>query len=191
MSPLRARLMDIMGFVDGDYQPEKLKIALRSSDWVSDSELMKKITDEPLYDSATSKALGAIFRGIERALSGAGAMRFEIGKQNGGYSVEHIYPQKNLQWLKDIENWGHPIETYESRKHTIGNLTVVTHEHNSVVGNKPFADKQLHPTVAGAAAPLSINKDWLNPSIAEWTPAYIDQRSGKLLAAALEYWREI
>lgn len=191
MSPLRARLMDIMGVVDGDYSSEVLKTALKDSDWVSDSELMKKISEEHLYESATPRALGAIFRGIERSLSGAGAMRFEIGNGSASYSIEHIYPQKNQYWLEDIALWGGALETYESRKHTLGNLTVATREHNSKVGNKRFEEKRRFPTVSGSVAPLSLNVGWLDDSVRAWTPAQIDQRSLQMLAAALAYWKTI
>lgn len=191
MSPLRSRLMDIMGVIDGDYSPEKLKAALSDSDWVSDASLMKSIFEEQLYESATPKALAAIFRGIERSLSGPGAMRFEIGNDAGGYSIEHIYPQKNSLWLDDISSWGEAVESFTARRHVLGNLTVVTKEHNSSVGNKRFSEKQAYPTVQGAVAPLSLNKDWLDQSILKWTPSQIDQRSLKLLTAALNYWNTI
>jgi hypothetical protein len=191
MSPLRARLMDIMGNVDGSFDVEKLSAALHSSDWVSDADLAKQVAEEELYLSATPKALGAIFRGIERSLSGPGAMRFVIGKDTGNYSIEHIYPQKNTLWLPDLEIWGCDSSIIEKRKHTLGNLTVATKEHNSSVGNKTFTEKKNYPTVQGAVAPLSVNSDWLDPSITQWTPALIETRSIQLLAAALNYWKTV
>jgi hypothetical protein len=191
MSPLRARLMDIMGVINGDYSPSKLRAALQESDWVSDSDLMKKVAEVHLYESATPRALGAIFRGIERSMSGSGAMKFEIGNELGSYTIEHIYPQKSGLWVSDIELWGGTKENYESRLHTLGNLTVVTKEHNSAVGNKTFAEKQAYPTVYGNAAPLSINEGWLKGSVQAWIPALIDQRSIQLLAAALKHWETL
>ena len=191
MSPLRARLMDVMGEVDGSYDIQALKTALSSSDWVSDTELISNIAHEELYLSATPKALGAIFRGIERSLSGTGAMKFIIGKDASNYTIEHIYPQKNSQWLSDLSSWGVNLPLIESRKHTLGNLTVATREHNSTVGNKAFRDKKAHPTVPGAVAPLSLNSGWLDTAVVQWTPALIEQRSIQLLAAALNYWKTL
>lgn len=189
MSPLRARLMDVMGAIDGDQSLERLSFVLQNSDWVSDGELGKKVVTENLYASATPKALGAIFRGIERSLSGAGAMKFAIGNHLGSYSIEHIYPQKNSLWLPDLEVWGCSVESIESRKHTLGNLTVATKEHNSAVGNKAFSEKRLYPTVQGSAAPLSLNKDWLDLNTTSWTTSRIEARSIQLLEAALQYWK--
>jgi hypothetical protein len=191
MSPLRARLMDVMGAVDGDYSAERLREVLLTSDWVSDAELGKRIVEEALYTSATPKALGAIFRGIERSLSGSGAMRFSIGNQAGSYSIEHIYPQKNAQWLADLEVWGCSVESMDGRKHTLGNLTVATKEHNSAVGNRRYSEKKAYPTSPGSAAPLSLNKDWLAEESNSWTTSKIEARSFQLLAAALQYWRTL
>lgn len=191
LSPLRAKLINLMGTIDGDYQVEKLKKALKDADWVSDAELKRKVSESPLYSSAGPKALGAIFRGIERGLSGSGSMLFEIGKKPGNYSIEHIYPQKNSNWLADIALWGSPVELYENKKHTLGNLTVATIKHNSTVGNKSFAEKKAYPTIVGAVAPLSLNKDWLDESVQAWTPALIDHRSHRLLESAIEHWKSL
>ena len=83
MSPLRARLMDLMGAIDGDYSIEKLRKCLFAADWVSDAELLKDVTTHSLYESGTPKSIGAIFRGVERQLSGPGFMKFVIGNVLG------------------------------------------------------------------------------------------------------------
>lgn len=191
MSPLRARLMDLMGAIDGDYSLEKLKKALYGADWVSDAELLRDITTHSLYESGTPKSIGAIFRGIERQLSGAGYMQFVIGKIEGTYSIEHIYPQKNIKWLDNLADWGADPNEMDKRVHALGNLTVVTKGHNSSVGNKTFQDKQKYPTVEGNAAPLGFNKDWLASDCERWTPPAIDKRSIKLVKAALDYWVDV
>lgn len=191
MSPLRARLMELMGTIDGSYSINNLSSALKNSDWVSDSDLRRTVTSENLYQSATPRALGAIFRGIEKSLSGHGAMRFNIGKTAGSYTIEHIYPQKSSEWHSDIEKWGESLEQYSTRLHTLGNLTVATREHNSAVGNQTFSSKQAYPTVSGNAAPLSVNKDWVDAAVTDWTPARIEKRSYDLLTAALKYWETI
>ena len=190
MSPLRARLMDIMGAIDGDYSLEKLRKCLFAADWVSDQELINAVSTHALYESGTPKSIGAIFRGIERQLSGAGAMKFVIGNAAGSYSIEHIYPQKNLKWVPDLQSWGADPNEMDKRVHSLGNLTVATREHNSAVGNKSFKEKQEFPTVEGHAAPLGINKDWLSAERIYWIPADIDRRSKKLLSAALQYWKD-
>lgn len=188
MSPLRARLMDLMGAIDGDYSIEKLRSCIFAADWVSDAELLKEVTTHSLYESGTPKSIGAIFRGIERQLSGPGFMKFVIGNSEGSYSIEHIYPQKNSKWIDDLKIWAADPNEMDKRVHALGNLTVVTKGHNSSVGNKTFQDKQKYPTVEGHAAPLGVNKDWLSSDCAQWTPAAIDKRSIRLLTAALQYW---
>lgn len=191
MSPLRARLMDLMGSIDGSLSIDKLRTELGASDWVENAELMAGISNKSIYESATPKALGAIFRGIERHLSGLGSMQFTIGTAKGQYSIEHIYPQKGSKWAEDLKAWGTDQNEMEKRRHVFGNLTVVTNEHNSAVGNKTFHEKSVFPTTHGNAAPLSLNNDWLNPQITRWTPKQIDDRSIFLINAVISHWKTI
>ncbi|AOY55538.1 DUF262 domain-containing protein [Candidatus Rhodoluna planktonica] len=191
MQPLRSRLMDVMGAVGGDYSLERLQEILSKADWVQNRELIEIATTQRIYDKATAKALGAIFRGIERQLSGKGSMNFKIAKGEGNYSIEHIYPRINSKWLGDLETWGCLEEEMDRRRHVIGNLTVVTNSHNSAVGNKSFADKRNYPTVSGNAAPLSLNASWQGHDITSWTPKLIDDRSLLLIQAATNYWKTI
>jgi uncharacterized protein with ParB-like and HNH nuclease domain len=191
MSPLRARVMDIMGNIDGSFSLDNLKTQLTSSDWVSDEELLTSIHTTELYRTATPKALGAIFRGVERSLSGPGYMRFIIGTGLGSYTVEHIFPQKSEQWASDLQSWQVDADAMAKRLHSLGNLTVVTREHNSAVGNSSFEEKRKYPTVSGSFAPLSLNKGWLDSSLDVWGPSQIDKRAGDILSAALAYWRDL
>lgn len=191
MQPLRSRLMDVMGAIGGDYSYSKLKETLTKSDWVENKDLVEFATTQRLYEKATPRALGAIFRGIERELSGTGSMQFKIGKGEGNYSIEHIYPRTNTKWLSDLETWGCAVDDMDRRRHVLGNLTVVTNEHNSAVGNKSFSEKREYPTVPGNAAPLSVNSSWLGADVTKWTPKMIDDRSLQLIQAVTNHWKTI
>lgn len=188
MSPLRARITDLMGAIDGDYSITTLKLCMAKADWVKNDELLDLVTKKAIYENATPKAIGAIFRGIERAMSGPGSMRFTIGTSSGSFSVEHIYPQRNSRWLPDLDLWGCDANEMDKRRHTLGNLTVVTTGHNSSVGNKSFGDKRTFPTVLGQAPPLSLNRGWLETTVKTWTPLQIDERSIALMSEAIRYW---
>jgi hypothetical protein len=72
---------------------------------------------------------------------------------------------------------------------TFGNLTVVTQEHNSKVGNKPLADKQSFPTIVGSSAPLRLHDDWVTAK--QWTEKEIQARSQNLLHFALKRWPDL
>jgi hypothetical protein len=69
---------------------------------------------------------------------------------------------------------------------TLGNLTVVSKEHNSKVGNKRLIQKQKHPSGLGNAAPLKIHDDWL--SAAKWTEKEIQKRTERMISLALKHW---
>lgn len=187
MSPLRARIIDICGQLDKSTSYPDLEKALTSSDWVDDSTI-RALAHSKSYAELPPRAIGAILRGIEAQLSGPGYNHFEIGIEDASYSIEHIYPQKNAQWLTDLASWGQQASDMDSVRETIGNLTAVTQAHNKTVGNKEFAKKRAHPAHEGAAAPLRINEDWLDPGITSWTKNAIEFRSKKLIEAAIKRW---
>jgi len=187
MSPLRALFIEICSAIDRDLTLVKLKKVLGSSSPVTDKEIREKAESKE-YNDLTAKAQGALFRGIERQLSGIGSMWFSIGPDNADYSIEHIYPQSGTKWQKDLASWSISDQEMKPLLQTIGNLTVATIEHNKRVGNKTFAEKRAFPTVMGGAAPLSINEGWLSPSVTRWTPAEIKARSKALVGVALLRW---
>lgn len=190
MSPLRALFIEICSALDKDLTLGKLKAVLKASSPVTNSEIRGKAESKE-YDDLTAKGQGAIFRGIERQLSGAGAMWFSVGPNNADYSIEHIYPQSSSRWLSDLKTWGVSDDDMKPLLQTLGNLTVVTNEHNKKVGNKSFTEKQAFPTTSGVAAPLNINGEWLSASVNKWTPEEIKARSRSLVEVAILRWPEI
>ena len=181
--------MTLMGDFAGSYDLKLFRRLIQKELWATDLEVRvgAKVVD---YGSNYKPAqLGAIFRGIERQLSGAGSLWFKMGKAAKLYSIEHIYPQKPALWVPDLKSWRVNPEDMEVRMHKLGNLTAVTSKHNKAVGNKRFEDKQKYPTTPGKQVPpLSLNSDWLSPSLKRWTPKIIDARTEFLIEQALKFW---
>lgn len=184
LSPLRARIMDIAGYIDGNSSESTLLDALKNAGWPSDS-IIRLQSKRGQYGELDSSQLGALFRGIEKSISGNHAMNFKIG--SSAYSVEHIYPRKDIKWHSDLKAWKTTSKKMDLFLQTIGNLTIVSKEHNSRVGNGRLKDKQKFPTLLGHAAPLGIHKDWITAP--QWTESEIQNRSSDLITHALKYWK--
>lgn len=187
LSPLRSRIMEVMAKLDRSLAVDDLLAALKQHEWVDDPALWASDpVNRPIYADLGSSAVLAILRGIERDMSGDGAMFFRGGKDKGAYSVEHIYPQKHATWAQDLITWGADANKMLSLVHTIGNLAPVTKEHNSSVGNGTFDAKVKYPTRPGKAAPLAINSGWLHS--AQWTETEILDRGKELITHAVARW---
>jgi hypothetical protein len=183
LSPLRARIMDIAAELDSDISEVKLKSVLRNQKLESDANIKSKVK-KGNYGTLEPVQLGAIFRGIEKSLSGRHAMNFKIGPSD--YTIEHIYPKKDEKWFVDFRSWKTDAGKMRASLQLLGNLTVVSKEHNSKVGNKRLSQKQSYPAGVGRAAPLKIHDDWLHAT--KWTEVEIQKRSERLMAAALKHW---
>ena len=183
LSPLRARLMDVASEINMDISENALVAALNSIGWIQDHKILQQCIKAP-YGELDSRQIGAILRSAERSLSGKHFYNFKISSTQ--YTIEHIYPRKDEKWLKDLKLWGTDTKKMQTYLQTIGNLTAVSKEHNSKVGNKKLADKQKYPGEVGAAAPLKIHQDWL--SMKQWTEKEIQIRSEKLVTMALRNW---
>ena len=184
MSPLRARIMEVAAEINGSVDAKHLIKAFEKSGIPTDKEILA-IAKEADYGMALQpKSIGALFRGIERKLSGKGANNFKIG--NDHYTIEHIYPKKNAKWLKDLSKWRTSPEKMQLVLNNFGNLTVVTKEHNSKVGNKTLKEKQTYPSNKVQMAPLKIHDGWLNAN--SWTEKDIEARTKKLIQLACDYW---
>ena len=183
LSPLRARIMDIAAELDSDISEAKLKSVLRNQKLESDASIKSK-AKKGNYGTLEPVQLGAIFRGIEKSLSGRHAMNFKIGPSD--YTIEHIYPKKDEKWLVDFRLWKTDARKMRASLQLLGNLTVVSKEHNSKVGNKRLNQKQSYPAGVGRAAPLKIHDDWLHAT--KWTELEIQKRSERLMSAALKHW---
>ena len=186
LSPLRSKIMELCASIEGKYDQQTLKNAMKKTGWVSDSTILKGLDERKIYEEASPVAIGAIFRGIEEEMSGSGSNKFHVAKKE--YTVEHIFPKKHQKWEKDMAKWKTNHSKVSKYIDTIGNLTVVTQKHNSTVGNKTLGEKQTFPNIFGHAAPLRIHEDWLEAR--QWTEVEIKKRSEKLIKIALRHWKE-
>jgi len=184
LSPLRSKMMDICGKIDEKLDETSLIEALLDAGWVGNKDIESGFETRNMYEQAEPAALGAIFRGIEISL-GRGANKFKVGNNNL-YTIEHIYPRKGTKWEGDLKKWKTDPEKMRPFLHTLGNLTVVTKEHNSAVGNKRLIEKIDYPTAEGKSAPLNINKHWINKK--KWTQSDIKKRGEQLLKRIFIYW---
>ena len=187
LSPLRSKMMEICAYIEKRTDEVTLKEALKKNGWVEDKVLQKDFEKRTMYEEAGPSALGAIFRGIEIQMSGSGANKFKVAKDQ--YTIEHVFPRKSGKWENDITKWRSDIKKMTNFLDTLGNLTVVTQEHNSKVGNKPLADKQNFPTIVGSSAPLRLHDDWITAKM--WTEKEIQARSQNLLHFTLKHWPDL
>jgi hypothetical protein len=186
LSPLRSRVMEVMGKLDRSVDPDDLLVQLKASEWPEDDEIRSTAPTKPIYSDLSSRAVAALLRGIEAELSGSGAMFFTFGNKKGEYTLEHIYPQKHATWAGDLKAWGADVGAMQHLLHSVGNLAVVTPEHNSAVGNSTFAEKRKYPTKPGKAAPLAVNASWLKGR--KWTEVQISNRGLDLVNTAIKHW---
>ena len=183
LSPLRAKIMDIASEIDRRISLDVLISALKKASWPSDN-LIRMQSKNANFGDLDSNQIGAIFRGIEKSVSGKHSMNFRIGPK--AYTIEHIYPKKSHKWHGDLRLWKTTPKKMDSVIQRLGNLTVVSKEHNSRVGNSRLKEKQKFPTIPGRAAPLGIHTGWLKSS--KWTEVEIQARSLELINYALKHW---
>jgi hypothetical protein len=185
LSPLRSYFMKLFGDIDKNTDMGLLRDKLIKT-WKTDKVIREVAIDQKYeyYKIATSKAVGAILRCIERQMSGPGSLWFDQGTTEGKYTVEHIYPQAGDKWRTDLNLWHQRKEKMDELLHTLGNLTVVTPEHNQSVKNISFKEKQNYVRKTGHAAPMWINNSWINEN--EWTANKIKERTEILITQALK-----
>jgi hypothetical protein len=186
LSPLRARIMDVMGKLDREVDPEVLRTILMAANYPKDPEIRREAPLRPMYTELGAGGCLAILRGIEAQASGTGAMFFTLGRGPGDYTIEHVFPQKPDKWLPDLAKWKTTLYRMHHVQHSIGNLAPVTVGHNSAVGNKTFAEKKKYPTAPGKAAPLKVNAKWRNAN--QWTEKQISARGKELVELAISRW---
>ncbi len=189
-SPLRSRIMEVMASLYPSIDHKELVHALGGhghDGWPTDAKIKKAMSKRPLYIEAKPVQIAAVLHGIERFLSGSGALPIWVGKGEGLYTIEHIFPQDPArEWAEDFRTWGVDELKVRSRVNHLGNLTVATQEFNSGLGNLTLRDKQAYAKKHGKKAPLSIHGLWLTSE--RWGDEEIDQRGASLLEAALNYW---
>jgi uncharacterized protein with ParB-like and HNH nuclease domain len=180
---------DIMAEMEGDGTNQSLSLieatkkVLVTKSYPPDRKVIHSIRVNKIYDNRNRDKVVLILDTINRHLS----------KGTGGYTVlsddptvEHILPQKlTSEWKADLgEN---SDRTYQDYLHSLGNLTLITHDWNSSLSNSPFSiKKQFLSTHA-----LRINSDYFTKQIDVWNEQSILQRADFLATQFLEIWRAL
>ncbi len=187
LNNLRTDIIGVMSRLKGSANTDDLRDALRAGQWADDDEVTDGMLERPFYGPNGPKrsALEALLRGIERSKAGGEWPTFKIGRGKDDYNIEHIYPQAPSTWEADLRKWRQKRDLMDERVHSLGNLTVVTSQHNKKVRNKTLKAKQEETSLLKAPM-LHLNTEWLEAE--RWTRAGIDSRTKDLFATALGHW---
>ena len=207
LSPMRGLTMAMMGSIATAEAParvaspkllsEEIGRRMRQTEdfFPRDEDLKQKFESENFYGSSIKgDQLGAIFRGLERQLAGAGAHPLPYGRQPDRFTVEHVFPQSCVnppygQWASDMPAEEAAKLQLVGRVNRIGNLTLLTKGVNSSIKAQPFSRKKAvlenldedlpHP-------PLAINQSICSNS--SWGQREIDARSTLLFETFIDRW---
>ncbi len=201
LSPLRAVFMSGMPAIIKDPSLTGLQAWLAEP---VDSELPRFPTDEEVklhlkerdyFGSGVSGSqLGAIFRGIERVLSGKASNPLPYGTDDADFTVEHIYPQScvpkpNATWTRDLDAWGADRGAMALRLHRLGNLTLLTFAANRYIKARSFkakCDVLMNEDPKSEHPILGVNQSIFKNDF--WGPDQIDTRTDVLIEAFLKRW---
>ena len=189
MNNLRASFMAMLGKLAMSESQGAWTKLLQESGWPDDDEVLDGVEGRSLYGEASSAQLMALFRGIERSLSGPAAHKMPAGKDEDCYGIEHILPQSRKQ-----EHWrvalGDEYPDAMELVDTLGNLCPLTNKHNKKVGTKLIADKQQclvdDKPLGYKEPPLKVHNSWSEEK--HWGVKQIKHRSKYLTDAALRHW---
>jgi len=184
-----------------DWTSESVERALMASKadsarFPDDAEFERGLTTKPLY-SAIGPRVRLILEAIEKGLR----TKFsDAGDVAPGLTVEHILPQSWTEhwrlpdgtkaqpmdlWVSSAEDGSRAgaITRRQRLKHTLGNLTLLTNQLNSIVSNGPFEQKR--DEIAGHTM-LELNRSILNAP--DWNEEKIIQRGVEMAALAKRIW---
>jgi hypothetical protein len=115
---------------------------------------------------------------------GSGFLKRPYEDREDPYWVEHIYPQSEKKWLKDLRSWGTEPTDIKRLLHSLGNLTALVSEINRDFSNKTFSDKKEKLNDSNMV-PTKLN-DWTKNEI--WTGRQIEDRTHELLMKLVDRW---
>jgi uncharacterized protein with ParB-like and HNH nuclease domain len=158
---------------------ESFKSAADSTRFPSNEDVKSACLNEKFYKIISSSKRRYIFTEIEKEMRTKNDENIEI--KSDKLTTEHIMPQ---EWRK---NWNeHPPSNPSERDeiiHTIGNLTLVTHQRNSGLSNKSWEEKRKQ---LEKSSRLELNMAiWDEP---KWDEGKIEKRSKELAESVVEIW---
>ncbi|MBQ9895705.1 MAG: DUF262 domain-containing protein [Synergistaceae bacterium] len=173
---------------DGDNKNyfEKLKHALLSKKGNTvlprDEDFIKDFAHKDLFSSSNKNKLVYILERLENFGTAESKNIYENFGKIGGYSIEHIMPQKlTPEWTRELG--ANYQRIYDIWLNKIANLTLTAY--NSKYSNKIFSEKRdMKDGFKQSGFRLNLNLSKLDA----WGEAELEQRSEELKQRALEIW---
>ena len=173
---------------DGDNKNyfEKLKHALLSKKGNTalprDEDFIKDFANKDLFSSSNKNKLLYILERLENFGTAESKNIYENFGKIGGYSIEHIMPQKlTPEWTRELG--ANYQRIYDIWLNKIANLTLTAY--NSKYSNKIFSEKRdMKDGFKQSGFRLNLNLSKLDA----WGEAELEQRSEELKQRALEIW---
>lgn len=161
---------------------ESLRQVLMTKNYPTDTRLQQAIATREIYDnrSNTRMKIQLILETINRHLS-SGTGGFTVLDQEP--TIEHIMPQTLSDvWKQELgPQWP---QIHNDYLHTLGNLTLITQEWNSMLSNTGYKIKQQQ-LVRHA---LRLNDDYFSRDIPYWNDVAIRDRANYLTQQIVEIW---
>lgn len=117
---------------------EELKQELKQNRYPNDQEFIDSLKHSPIYANTSTGTKYLLYK-IE-FYKNTQNRTLTVGYEN--LSVEHILPQTEYSSLENCWTDSFDLGEYEKYIHTLGNLTLVTQEKNSQLGNRCFGEKK-------------------------------------------------
>jgi len=146
------------------------------------SEIEEDIMVKPIYFNNSAATKYILYK-----------IEFFINSQNytttvsyDNLTIEHILPETEYSNLPDCWQENFDLESYERRLHTLGNLTLITQQMNSSIGNICFDSKKEVYEKDTFNLTKNISKKY-----DEWNENNIKERGKCLLEYIKKIWPEL
>ena len=144
--------------------------------------------DEGVYKILGSTPTLALLDAIDEEYSGSrrsGLLTQNFEYKNVPFWVEHIAPQELKKWASDLRTWNVKPEDVQSRKHVLGNLSVLPREINEKSHYKKYSEKRQIALDSVDAMGTKL-QDWTSND--QWTPLMIDERTTEMIDKLIKRW---
>lgn len=187
------------------FKEHLLSKSAETSLWPTDTILLEKILNRPIYREERNKSriISNILLEVERTIRSGKQEKVKF--LNEGLTIEHVLPQNWYQYWslngeliseeefeisvhavmteEDKEGKYHKIENRNRLLHTFGNLTILTSSLNPSVSNSSFEVKKQE---IGAQSTVILNTYF--QSKPDWNEAEIQERSKYLYDKIRKIW---
>lgn len=160
---------------------ELLKLEQKQNRYPNDNEFTDSLKHSPIYANSSTGTKYLLYK-IEHFRNSQNrtlTVNFE------DLTVEHILPQTEYSNLDICWTDSFDLGEYEKYVHTLGNLTLVTQEKNSQLGNRCYGTKKdIYKTDS------FIGTKDIDNTYNEWEASSIAEHANKLISDfVLEIWR--